>query len=322
MLQVTLTLGPASQSEDVIRDLARVANRFRLNASHLDRVALDGWIRKLEGIFGSQMPRVVLDLQGAKIRIGKFPSVEKLPAEVRLVHALASDDPSCLPIPEARFFRAVQPGDRLSLNDARVTIEITSQTAEHGTCLARVLRNGPLSSFKGINRAVHPIPYNEVSEADRAMIEATRSLPYIEYAFSFTHDGKEAALLRPLVAGHRLAAKLERPESLEHLSAIDAAFDETWLCRGDLGAQAGVENLGRLQEKYVETFSRLRGGRFLAGQVLEHLTHFPDPTRSEVVHLYDCARAGFTGIVISDETAIGKNPRAIATWLERLIGRA
>ena len=142
--------------------------------------------------------------------------------------------------------------------------------------------------------------------------------PFTRFAFSFVHDGTEAALLRPL-SGHRIvAAKIELPEAMRHLAAIATSFDELWLCRGDLGAQAGLAALGPLQEDFVGQAQGLGKPYYLAGQVLEHMTHFPHPTRAEVVGLHQAMRDGFSGFVLSDETAVGLHPREVAAFLATL----
>jgi len=74
--------------------------------------------------------------------------------------------------------------------------------------------------------------------------------------------------------------------------------------------------LGKLQEKFVSEITDLKNRCFLAGQVLEHMTHFSEPTRSEIVHLYDTEKNGFEGIVLSDETAIGENINSIVKFFE------
>jgi len=148
------------------------------------------------------------------------------------------------------------------------------------------------------------------------MIAVSKKYTFVEYAFSFVYDGSEVEQISPYIGEHRLIAKVERSESFQYITSIDAAFDEIWLCRGDLGAQAGIFELYHLQEDFSSRISSFTKPCFLAGQVLEHMTYFPLPTRSEVIHLCDIEKKGFHGIVLSDETAIGKNPLSVAAFLE------
>lgn len=313
-----VTLGPATSSEAGIAALLDVAAAFRLNASHLSSDALADWLATVDRVFtaqGRSIP-VSIDLQGAKMRIGEIPPRHHMPDRVRLVHADAHAAPDHIPVPHAAFFTSVAPGDLITLNDARIALRVTSVSRDH--CDAEVTRNGPLSSHKGLNRDTHPLPCPRLSDADRAAVETALRWPFTRFAFSFVHDGAEAALLRPLTGDRVVAAKIELPLAFPHLPAIAAAFDELWLCRGDLGAQAGLAALGPLQEAFVEAARRFGKPYYLAGQVLEHMTWFPQPTRAEVVGLHQAWRDGFAGIVLSDETAVGRHPREVGAFLSSM----
>lgn len=309
--RITLTLGPSSEDSRMIRSLLPYATRFRLNASHLTPDTLAEWLTRLARLFaetGRSLP-VVVDLQGAKMRIGRIPTVDRLPEQVSLVLGQASDDITVIPVPHPDLFVHVKAGERLTLNDRRVELEVALHCGER--LEAVVMKNGPLSSFKGINRPDHPLPYEEITGKDRAMIGAAMRYPFTAFAFSFVHTGSEAALLRGLT-DRPLIAKLERPEAMEYLDRIDREFDEIWFCRGDMGAQAGLERLGDLQESMVQAIGSLSSPVVLAGQVLHHLTVSSEPTRAEVVGLHRTARDGFAGVVLSDETATGRYPEAAA----------
>jgi pyruvate kinase len=100
--------------------------------------------------------------------------------------------------------------------------------------------------------------------------------------------------------------KIERSEAISHLGQISEQFDSLWVCRGDLGAQIGLPRMAAWVSSLVPR--SLSRPVWMAGQVLEHLTAHPEPTRSEVCHLCDLISRGYAGIVLSDETAIGENP--------------
>ena len=316
-LEVVATLGPGSTEPAVIRALARVVGRFRLNASHLDADSLTRWLELLDGLYrdGCDPRPVVVDLQGAKMRVGRLPAVAELPTEVTLVHADRCRRPGRIPVPHAELFDAVSVGQRLVLNDARVELVVTAR--HHGELAAQVVRDGPLSSRKGINRADHPLPYTHLLRRDLDMIRAARRFGGCQFAFSFALDGNEAALLRAETDA-QLVGKVERAGAMDRLDALDRAFDELWFCRGDLGSQVGLAGLGEVQRRFVDRMPGLCSPCLLAGQVLEHLTHHPEPTRSEVVHLYDASRAGWSGVVLSDETAMGDHPLDVARLLAEL----
>lgn len=324
MLNAIVTLGPATSDAATMEALLDVAAAFRLNASHVTGAELGEWLRRIAEVLaerGRDIP-VYVDLQGAKMRIGHYEAREGLPPRVRFMPGVESDAPECIPVPHAIFFEAVQPGDTITLNDARVSIRIDD--VERGgpspRAWGRVVRDGPLSSHKGINRQEHPLPCPSLNDQDREAVAVAMGWPFTRFAFSFVVDGSEAGLLRPLVGRRPMVAKIERPEAFPHLEEIAAAFDELWLCRGDLGAQAGLARLGAMQEEFVQRCRGLGRPYVLAGQVLEHMTHFPNPTRTEVVHLYQAERAGFSGFVLSDETAVGRYPLEVARLLHLIRG--
>lgn len=318
-MSVVFTLGPASESPQLVTALYQKADRFRLNVSHLTLVALETWLNKLSQLYkqqGRSLP-VILDLQGAKMRIGKYPTCTLYAHKVTLFLGEESDNSRYIPVPHLSFFEALKPEDIISLNDAKVKLEVIQVDKDRAE--ARVLINGPLDSFKGINRAIHPIPFTQVFAKDAQAIDMGLRYAFTQFACSFVLDGKEAMYLRPLVGNKHLIAKIERPEALSYLAVIGKYFDELWFCRGDMGSQVGLSQLGSIQEKFIQQTHSLKKPKLLAGQVFEHMTHFPEPTRSEVVHLYDVIKSGFDGVVLSDETAIGAYPLQVSEVTKNLV---
>jgi pyruvate kinase len=317
-MKYIFTLGPASSEIEIISKLLDVADCFRLNSSHLTEKTLNLWLQKIESVFEKKNKKipVIVDLQGAKMRIGDFPTVDKLPEKITLYFGLSSYNSSLVPIPHKEFFDSVKVGDLITLNDVKIKIKVTS--ISENKIETTVLRNGSLSSNKGINIVTHPVVFSDLTEKDKNIIKTSLDYDFTHFAFSFLNDGNEADKIRPLIKKRKLIAKIERPEAFSYLENIDTKFDEIWLCRGDLGAQGGIYNLGRLQDDFTKKIPILQNECILAGQVLEHMTSFPTPTRSEIVHLYDTETNGFKGIVLSDETAIGKNPIEVAEFLKNL----
>lgn len=312
-----LTIGPASSSPDMVAALGRVATRFRLNTSHMSGDRLRESLSGIGRVFhdtGRVLP-VVLDLQGAKVRIGRYPEVAGIPAQVELRLADASDTPAVIPVPHESVFDKTAVGDAVHLNDRRVILRITGRNGP-GSFEAECLRSGPLSSNKGFNCENRAYELVRLSPRDAEAIRVGNEFPFVEYAVSFVLDGSEAGLFRPLTGNRRLIAKIERPAAIDRLSEIDALFDETWLCRGDLGAEADLRDLGALQTRYITAFPALRRPKILAGEVLGSMTAAPLPSRSEIVHLHDIIAAGFDGIVLSDETASGKHIPDVISFIE------
>lgn len=312
-----LTIGPASSSLEMIAALGHVATRFRLNTSHISSDRLRESLSEIERIFhdtGRVMP-VVLDLQGAKVRIGRYPAVGGVPSKVELRFAEASEAPAVIPVPHESVFDKTAVGDVVHLNDRRVILRITGRKGPN-SFEADCIRSGPLSSNKGFNCENRAYELVRLSPRDAEAISIGNEFPFVEYAISFVLDGIEADLFRPHTGNRRLVAKIERPAAIDRLAQIDALFDETWLCRGDLGAEADLRDLGALQARYVAAFSALRRPKILAGEVLGSMTAAPFPSRSEIVHLHDILAAGFDGFVLSDETASGSHVSDVISFLK------
>jgi len=297
--RIVATLGPASF--DLVEPLAADATAFRLNASHMSPDELEVILWRVQ----ATLPRlpVVVDLQGAKMRLGEFETRAVQRGE-RLRFAVNPGDGETVPLPHPELFRVVAVGETLSCDDDRLRL-IVSDVGEEAV-ETRCLTDGELRPRKGVNLVEHPVALADLTPRDLKHIRRAVSHPPVSFACSFMRDGSEAGWIRSRAAGCPVIGKVERRAALSRLESIATQVDEIWICRGDLGSQLGTVELAR----WVGGFrpGGLRIPVLMAGQVLEHLTSHPEPTRSEVCHLYDLARRGYAGIVLSDETAIGTDP--------------
>lgn len=316
MKNFVLTCGPASEDDRLLHLIAGVATGLRLNIAHLTRERLVAWLDRLQRLreVAGRRFRIILDLQGAKVRIGRFPDTRVLPDRVELFYGESSDCIERIPVPNSSVFAQTSPGDLLLMNDRRVTVRITdkSETSLYGA----IENNGPLSSGKGLNSPDRVFEMARVTASDAAAIELSRNICDLDYAVSFVSDGREEQLFRPLTGdNHRLIAKIEQRAAFDHLKAISGCFDELWLCRGDLGSEAGLRHLGAWQQKFVEMIPALDCPSLLAGEVLGSMVLMPQPSRAEIVQLYDAMHSGFAGLVLSDETACGTQIPAVVDFL-------
>ncbi len=311
--EIVATLGPGAQSVSIWEQMvAAGVSAFRLNTSHLSLAQTLAWLERLQSFFAAQRPglAVVLDLQGSKWRLGDFPACELRQGQVvQLILAAAAEEPDVLPLPHADFFRAALPGARLSLNDAKVYLQVEQAQADR--LLARVIQGGALGPRKGITLAEDHSAYRleTLNARDSEIFAATRSLGFVRYAISYLKDGVEMERYRQLFGPSVfLIAKLERQSALESVSQIAAFADQLWLCRGDLGAELGAKAMAQAVYRFGQALPNCPRTALLAGQVLEHMTDHPTPTRSEVCFLHDALQAGYGGVVLSDETALGRYP--------------
>jgi len=308
--ELIATLGPSSDSPALWEAMsASGVTAFRLNTSHLSLEQLSGWMQRLDDFGAGRRLPLVLDLQGSKWRLGELDALELAVGQpVELVYAAAGAAPGVLPVPHADFFRAAPLSNgEIVLNDAKVRLALEASGPDW--VRARVCQGGPLSAHKGITFAACEYRSEALSEKDRAIFEQTRNFAGVRYAISYVKDALEMAHYRSWFgAGTFLAAKLERGPAMAEAAQLAAAADELWVCRGDLGAELGLKGMAEAVARLSATLDALPVRVIMAGQVLEHMTQQPVPTRSEVCYLYDCLRLGYGGFVLSDEAAIGRYP--------------
>ena len=303
-LQLVATLGPASFGRAA--DLAAAgATAFRLNASHLDHDELSAAISSIRQTCPDAP--VIIDLQGAKMRIA-LPAPRDVASGDLITFSPGPESDVCVPHPE--LFVQARVGDTLSVDDGRVRFEVVGTGPQ--AIEARAIERGRLLPNKGLNVEQHPVRLDTLTDRDGAACRLAQRKAVPALAFSFMIDGAEADWVRAVAPASLVVGKVERAEAVSNLGTIATRVDAVWICRGDLGAQLGPGALARFVAA-VEP-SRLPVPVLMAGQVLEHLASHPEPTRSEVCHLFDLVARGYAGIVLSDETAIGRDPvQAIST---------
>jgi pyruvate kinase len=309
-LEIVATLGPASWNL-VVPLLEAGATAFRLNASHMAAAELAQ--RAAEIRRNASDCHLIVDLQGAKMRLGDFAARAVRTGEhIRFSLGGIQD---AVPLPHREIFVSIQCGDTLSCDDDR--LHFRTESVDDETIDTVATTGGLLQPRKGVNVLEHPVALRDVSGFDLECIRATADLDGIAFAFSFMSDGSESPWIHQRRPGCSVIGKIERREAVENLTSIARAVESVWICRGDLGAQLGTLAMARW---ISELDPRAQPCPVLmAGQVLEHLTTHATATRSEICHLYDLIARGYAGFVLSDETAIGADPVRAVSTLHQLI---
>jgi pyruvate kinase len=315
-VELIATLGPSASTEDAVRELiAAGADRLRLNASFLDAFGLRALARVAFGA-GVEAERIVVDLQGGKTRLGTIGE----PREVRRGEQVE------LPVDRQAFLRALEPEDELRVDDGRLSLQVLGVDVEAGRLRARVLTEGRIEGRKGLALAKRRLPpADDLLPRDVELLGVALALGVSHVAVSYAtalllERVREAAAERG-VREVTLHAKVEQPGAVDALAMLAAAADTLWLCRGDLGAEVGLERLPRLQRRVLDE-APLDTPLYVAGQVLHHLTVSPRPTRAEACQVAELVWRGVGGFVLSDETARGPHGPAAVTWLKRLVEAA
>jgi pyruvate kinase len=310
---IIATLGPSSNTAVTWNGmLSAGATAFRLNTSHLTISQLNFWLDAYQAFIATlkTRPPLVLDLQGSKWRLGHFRTYELMEGQmIDLVDADSTNQAYTLPVPHPDFFAAAATSsDEIVLNDARIVLKV--ELRSESSLRTIVVKGGKISPNKGITFVNSSYRKESFSEKDQAIFEQTRSLNFIRYAISYIKDAAEMTRYRKLLGKTPyLIAKLERSAPvLDETAQIARQVNEMWLCRGDLGAELGIQGMAQAVQRFSKNVDRYRIPVFMAGQVLEHMVEQPSPTRSEVCYLYETLTKGYRGVVLSDETAIGRFP--------------
>ena len=325
--KIVSTLGPASSTRERIKALFEAGTDvFRLNFSHgthAEHAERYGHIRALEKEFGRPIA-VMADLQGPKIRVGKF-AAGKVELEPGASFSLDDDANTagtaarvCISNPE--IFASLEPGLELLLDDGKIRLEVTDVERRRIETVVRV--GGPLSDHKGVNIPGAFLPIAALTAKDRKDLVFALDMGADYVALSFVQWPEDVAEARKLIAGRAaVLVKLEKPLAIQHLDQITELTDAVMVARGDLGVEAPPEDVPGLQKKIIQTARNAGKPVIVATQMLESMISSPTPTRAEASDVATAVFDGADAVMLSAETAAGKYPIEAVSIMDRIIHR-
>jgi pyruvate kinase len=325
-VRILATLGPASQTIEMIRKLAAAgADAFRINMSHgthKDHARAIEIIRALEKEIDRPMT-ILADLQGPKLRVGRFEGgsadLEKGQKFV-FDRTGAGGDAKRVDLPHEEIFAAVQDGTRLLIDDGRLVLRVTSATADRIETIVEV--GGKISNNKGLNVPDVVLPVAALTEKDRADLAFALDHHVDWIALSFVQRPEDVAEARRLIAGRAaLLAKIEKPAAVERLDGILELADAVMVARGDLGVELPPEAVPPLQKMIVEAARRMGRPVVVATQMLESMISAPTPTRAEVSDVATAVYDGADAVMLSAESASGQYPCEAVTMMNSIATR-
>ncbi|WP_017327972.1 pyruvate kinase [Synechococcus sp. PCC 7336] len=316
--KIVATIGPATSKPDMLRQLVLSgATTLRLNfshGSHDDHRRSIRLIRQVAYELGIQVA-ILQDLQGPKIRLGKF-------AEGPI--SLAAGDPYVLtstPMPGTqerscitydRLAREVPVGAIILLDDGRVEMRVERVDAEAGELHCRTVIGGVLSNSKGVNFPGIRLSIRAITPKDREDLRFGLSQGIDWVALSFVREPSDVIELRQLMSalGRRvpIIVKFEKHEAVEQLEEILRLSDGVMVARGDLGVEVPPEDVPVLQKRLIATANRLGIPVITATQMLDSMAHSPRATRAEISDVANAILDGTDAVMLSNETAVGKYP--------------
>jgi pyruvate kinase len=319
--KIVATLGPASSDPAVLeRLLVAGVDVVRLNFSHgkpddhLGRATL---VREIAAKVGKPVA-LMADLQGPKIRVGKFAEGKVMlrAGDPFVLDAQRGEpgDTGAVGLDYKELPRDVRPGDRLLLNDGLIVLAVDSVRGEQVHTIVKV--GGELSNNKGINKQGGGLTAPALTAKDMEDIKTAMSFQCEFVAVSFPKSATDMEMARQLanVAGesqrHKPAmiAKIERSEAIGQLEAILRASDGIMVARGDLAVEVGNAAVPALQKRMIRMARDLDKVAITATQMMESMIVNPVPTRAEVSDVANAVLDGTDAVMLSAETAAGNYP--------------
>jgi pyruvate kinase len=314
--KIVATLGPACSSPDVMsRMLAAGVDVVRLNFSHgvaTDHVERARLVRECAKKLGREVG-IMADLQGPKIRVGKFAAgkVVLAPGQDFILDAeceLGDDKRAGLDYKELP--RDVGPGAVLLLDDGLIRLHVES--VDGPRIHTKVVMGGVLSNNKGINRMGGGLTAPALTSKDMDDVKTAAMLEADYLAVSFPKNKEDMYMARQLLraAGGRalLIAKIERAEAITYLDEIIDSSDGIMVARGDLAVEVGNAAVPGLQKRMIKIARERNKLTITATQMMESMIHAPVPTRAEVSDVANAVLDGTDAVMLSAETAAGKYP--------------
>jgi len=328
--KIVATLGPSSSSEEMLaRMIAAGVNVVRLNFSH---GTAEEHIKRAEIVraIAAKLNRpigVLCDLQGPKIRIGKF-KLGKVTLKTGDLFILDADcelgDQDHVGLDYKTLPQEVEEGVVLLLDDGRITMQVDRVKGNQIHCV--VLSGGILSNNKGINRQGGGLSADALTKKDREDIKTAVALEADYIAMSFPKTALDVELARTLVkkAGGTasIIAKIERAEAIDNLEAIIEASDAIMVARGDLGVEVGDAAVPGLQKRMIRMARAQNKLVITATQMMESMITSPIPTRAEVSDVANAVLDGTDAVMLSAETAAGQYPLETVQAVHRVVMEA
>ena len=325
--KIIATLGPATDSPEVLRDLIDAGvDVVRLNFSHGTQ---DEHRERAERIREMTEPKYHLailgDLQGPKIRITGFRdgSITLKPGDPFILDPDLKPDAGTeesvgLTYPE--LSEDVRVGDNLMLDDGRLVLQV--KAVESGRIITETISGGVLQGAKGVNRAGGGLSAPSISAKDHQDIQLAAEIGVDYLAVSYPRSGGDIyyarELLREAGGNAHMIAKIERAEAVENIDEILDASDAIMVARGDLGVEIGDPELPAVQKSLIRRAWRHNRVVITATQMMESMITSTIPTRAEVFDVANAVLDGTDAVMLSAETAIGSNPVEAVLAMSRI----
>ncbi|WP_327346482.1 pyruvate kinase [Streptomyces europaeiscabiei] len=329
--KIVCTLGPASDSYDQIKALVDAGMDIaRFNLSHGGHAEHDEryqYVRKAADETGRSVGTLA-DLQGPKIRLGRFTEgpvlLERDDTFTISVEAGVEGDSEVCGTTYSGLAADVSPGDHILVDDGKVTLEVTA--VDGPRVHTRVVEGGVVSDNKGVNLPGVAVSVPALSEKDEEDLRWALRTGFDVIALSFVRSGRDIERVHQIMdeAGRRLPviAKIEKPQAVDNIEEIVAAFDGIMVARGDLGVEMPLEQVPLVQKRTVKLAKRNAKPVIVATQMLDSMINNFRPTRAEASDVANAVLDGTDAVMLSGETSVGKYAVETVRTMSRVVAAA
>ena len=328
--KIVCTLGPATSSPAQVAALVAAGlDVARLNMSHGDhdahRAAYDAV--RAAGDASGRSVGVLVDLQGPKIRLGRFaagPVTLTAGQEFTITGEDVPGDQGEISVSYRGLAGDVRPGAQLLVDDGRVVLEVAA--VQGSRVRTRVLVGGLVSDHKGLNLPGVKVSVPALTSKDATDLRWALGLRADMIALSFVQGPEDAEPPRTIMEdmGVRLPliAKVEKPQAVAALDEVVAAFDGIMVARGDLGVEFPLEQVPLVQKRAIRLARQAAKPVIVATQMLESMIGAPRPTRAEASDVANAVLDGSDALMLSAETSVGAYPAEAVATMARIIAAA
>jgi pyruvate kinase len=267
---------------------------------------------------------ILADLQGPKIRLGRFasgPTEWRTGEEVRITVDDVAGTHDRVSTTYSGLAADARPEDRLLVDDGKVALRVVKVEGDDVVC--RVTEGGPVSDNKGLSLPGMNVSVPAMSEKDCADLEFALDLRVDTIAMSFVRSPADIDITHKIMdsKGGRLPviAKLEKPEAVDNLEAIVLAFDGVMVARGDLGVELPLEHVPLVQKRAIQIARENAKPVIVATQMLESMISNSRPTRAEASDVANAVLDGADCVMLSGETSVGRYPIKAVTTMAQII---
>jgi pyruvate kinase len=322
--KIVCTLGPATDGHGVLEGLISGGmDVARINMSHGSH---DDHARRIQGVreVSRNLERpvsILADLPGPKFRIGELHGgSRKLHDGNRVYLAEEASAPDVLPIRHRALLDALRAGESVYLADGSIELLVKATAADRVEC--EVLAGGTVRSGSGVNVPEVNLPALVPTEHDRACLAFAASQAIDWIGVSFVQGAEDLTRVRTCLASTYkplLIAKIEKRRALAALDAIVESADAIMVARGDLGVETDLAEIPLVQKRIIAAANAKARPVITATQMLESMVEREHPTRAEVTDIANAVLDGTDAVMLSAESAIGRNPVAAVNILRRVI---